>query len=102
MEENQMTIAEQIAEKTVARDRLNEEIMELRKHAEKYPYVGCRTPNTGAPGVVLLIGEHYGLPINDEIWPLGDNIENYAIGKFHPFTGTIRYVDGQPVETREE
>jgi hypothetical protein len=93
-----MTIAEQIAEKTAARDRLNEEIAELEGRKRKYPYVGI----TDDTMLVLFTSELTGVNINGIELPIGTYDEEWVEEDFLRFTGSIRYVDGRPVEIREE
>lgn len=96
-----MTIAEQIAEKEAARDRLNEEIEELKAQREpyKYPYAGIGS----FPTVVVFSSPKTGTAISKpDFNPFGETCNYWAEKDFHRFTGTIRFVDGQPVETKED
>ncbi len=98
-----MTITERIAEKTAARDRLNEEIAELEGRKRKYPYVGAAPISDEKVRIILFTADGSGVIIGpDERYPFGDKASDWREEAFHRFTGTIRYVDGQPVETREE
>jgi hypothetical protein len=92
-----MTIDERISAKKA---ELEEPEKEKERREKRYPYVGRFSRSSFL--FVLFTGPCKGAAILSSVGNLGEERTDWTEEDYHPFTGTIRYEDGQTVETREE
>jgi hypothetical protein len=98
MEVNGMTIDEKIAE---AETRLKELKREKDRRERGYPCVKCASEEPEWPFQVVFFTEpEKGIGVNNRGWEIGTPC-GWVEDRFRLFTGTIRFEDGQPVETKE-